>query len=209
MAAGLFALFDDIAAIMDDVAAMGKLAVKKSAGVTGDDFAVSAGQCSGLPASREIPVLWKITKGSLINKAILTVVLLLISYFAPVLAIVMLFLGACYIAFEGAEKVFEYYGLIQAHDEDTGRDGVISEDDKVKSALRTDMVLSAEIMIIALAATGAAPLLIKAAVLAAVGVVITFLAYVVDRMKGWPHAGHITLQRGERSRLADFASEVL
>ena len=175
MAAGLFALFDDVAAIMDDVAVLGKVAIKKSAGVTGDDFAVSAGQCSGLPASREIPVLWKITKGSLVNKAILTVVLLLISYFAPIVAVVMLGLGACYIAYEGAEKVLEWAGVLHGHD--TGHEEVLSEDDKVKSALRTDMVLSTEIMIITLAATGSAPLLTQALILVSVGIFITFLIY--------------------------------
>ena len=96
---GLFALFDDIAILM-----------KKAAAVTGDDLAVSAGQCHGLPAHREIPVLWKITKGSLLNKAILVVLLLLIDYFVPFLATILLVLGACYIAYEAGEKVF-YSGI--------------------------------------------------------------------------------------------------
>lgn len=161
---GLFALFDDIALLM-----------KKAAGVTGDDFAVSAGQCHGLPAHREIPVLWRITKGSLLNKAILVVLLLLIEWFAPVLATVMLVVGGCYIAFEAGEKLAAWLGM---HDDE--HDEVLvdkTEDELVKGALRTDMVLSAEIMIISLAAAGQVSFEYKALLLTVVGFLVTFIIY--------------------------------
>ncbi len=162
---GLFALFDDIALLM-----------KKAAGVTGDDLAVSAGQCHGLPAHREIPALWKITKGSLINKTALVVVLLAIDYFLPVLATVLLILGACYIALEAGEKVFEWVGL--GEHEEAHEVSPQSEDQMVKGALRTDIVLSAEIMIIALTSIPAgATIGYKALTLAIVGFLITIVVY--------------------------------
>lgn len=161
---GLFALFDDIALLM-----------KKAMGVTGDDFAVSAGQCHGLPAHREIPVLWKITKGSLLNKAILVGVLLLIEYFVPILALVLLVLGACYIAFEAGEKLLGWCGI--GEHEASHETSPKTEDELIKGALRTDMVLSAEIMIISLAAANGMDFEYKALLLAAVGVIVTFVIY--------------------------------
>lgn len=162
---GLFALFDDIALLM-----------KKAAGVTGDDLAVSAGQCHGLPAHREIPALWRITKGSLINKAALVVILLLIDYFLPILATIMLILGACYIAFEAGEKVFEWVGL--GEHEEAHEVSAQTEDQMVKGALRTDIVLSAEIMIISLTSLPAgATIGYKALSLSIVAFLITIVVY--------------------------------
>jgi predicted DNA repair protein MutK len=161
---GLFALFDDIALLM-----------KKAAGVTGDDFAVSAGQCHGLPPHREIPVLWRITKGSLLNKAILVGLLLLIDYFMPVLALVLLVSGACYIAFEAGEKVVGWMGL--GEHEEAHETSPKTEEELVKGALRTDMVLSAEIMIISLAAAGEASFEYKALLLVLVGFFVTLIIY--------------------------------
>ncbi len=161
---GLFALFDDVALLM-----------KKAAGVTGDDFAVSAGQCTGLPSQREIPVLWRITKGSLLNKTILVALLLLIEYFAPVLATVLLVAGACYIGFEAGEKLLGWMGV--GHEEEAEAEVCKSEDELVKGALRTDMVLSAEIMIISLAAAAGHSFEYKALLLAVVGVAVTFIIY--------------------------------
>lgn len=161
---GLFALFDDIALLM-----------KKAAGVTGDDFAVSAGQCHGLPAHREIPVLWRITKGSLLNKALLVIVLLIIEWFAPVLATVLLVAGGCYIAYEAGEKVLGWMGV--GDHEDAHEVGEKTEDELVKGALRTDMVLSAEIMIISLAAAGNASFEYKALLLTIMGAAVTFIIY--------------------------------
>lgn len=162
---GLFALFDDIALLM-----------KKAAGVTGDDLAVSAGQCHGLPAHREIPALWRITKGSLVNKAALVVILLAIDYFLPALATVLLILGACYIAFEAGEKVFDWLGIGEPEGEHEVN--TQTEDQMVKGALRTDIVLSAEIMIISLTSIPAgATLEYKALTLSIVAILITLIVY--------------------------------
>ena len=198
MAASLFALFDDIASIMDDVATMSKVAIKKSAGVTGDDFAVSANQVSGIAANREIPVMWKITKGSLVNKMLLLVVLLTIAYVAPVIIPGLLVLGACYLAYEGAEKVLEKIGLHSA-DEETSS---LTEEQKIKGALQTDLVLSAEIMVIALGATAGASLLTKTGVLFAVAIGITFLIYgVVTLLIRLDDMGYALIRSGKMTQL--------
>ena len=108
MASGFFALLDDIAALMDDVVVMSKIATKKTAGILGDDLAVNAEKASGFVSSREIPVLWAITKGSFLNKLIILPLAFLLSYFVPWLITVVLILGAIYLAYEGAEKIYEY-----------------------------------------------------------------------------------------------------
>ena len=109
MASGFFALLDDIASIMDDVAAMSKIASKKTAGILGDDLAVNAENASGFTSSRELPVLWAITKGSLLNKIIILPIAFLLSAFFPTAIIVILILGGIYLAFEGVEKIFHYF----------------------------------------------------------------------------------------------------
>ena len=108
MASGFFALLDDIAAIMDDVAAMTKITTKKTAGILGDDLAVNAEKASGFISSREIPVLWAITKGSMLNKIIILPLAFLLSAFIPWAVIMILLLGGLYLAYEGAEKIYEF-----------------------------------------------------------------------------------------------------
>jgi predicted DNA repair protein MutK len=154
MASGFFAILDDIAALMDDVAINAKLATKKTAGILGDDLAVNAEKSTGFVSSREIPVLWAITKGSFINKLIIVPVTLLLNIFLPAAIIVILILGGFYLAFEGVEKIAEYFfhkkqPTLQASV------GVIKQDAelekvKIKSAITTDFILSVEIVIIAL-----------------------------------------------------------
>ena len=109
MASGFFALLDDIAALMDDVAAMSKITTKKTAGILGDDLAVNAEKASGFMSSRELPVLWAITKGSFLNKLIILPIAFLLSAFLPWAVTVILVLGGIYLAFEGAEKVYEFF----------------------------------------------------------------------------------------------------
>ena len=108
MASGFFAILDDIAALMDDVAVMSKVAAKKTAGILGDDLAVNAEKASGFASSREIPVLWAITKGSLLNKVIILPVAFLLSAFLPIAITLALLLGGFYLAYEGAEKILEF-----------------------------------------------------------------------------------------------------
>ena len=158
MASGFFALLDDIAAIMDDVAAMSKIATKKTAGILGDDLAVNAEKASGFASSRELPVLWAIAKGSLINKTIILPVAFLLSAFYPPAVTVVLILGGIYLAYEGTEKIFEYLfhkkELKKEHSEQNVSEDeiLILEKSKVKSAIFTDFILSVEIVIIALGA---------------------------------------------------------
>lgn len=154
MAIGFFAVFDDIAALLDDAAAMSKIATKKTAGVLGDDLAVGAEKASGFSASRELPVLWAITKGSFRNKLIILPMAFLLSAFASWIIVPILMLGGLYLAFEGAEKIYEYFF---PHEHIIEQVKALSEDEilqyeekKVKSAILTDFILSIEIIIIAL-----------------------------------------------------------
>ena len=154
MASGFFAILDDIAALMDDVAINAKLATKKTAGILGDDLAVNAEKSTGFVSSREIPVLWAITKGSFINKLIIVPIALLLNLFLPAAIIVILILGGFYLAFEGVEKVIEFFFHKNKHVKQ-GEFGEIKQDVelekvKIKSAIITDFILSVEIVIIAL-----------------------------------------------------------
>ena len=156
MASGFFALLDDIAAIMDDVAVMSKIAAKKTAGILGDDLAVNAEKASGFASSREIPVLWAIAKGSFFNKLIILPLAFLLSAFLPPAIIVILVLGGLFLAYEGAEKIYEYFfphkhASIEIVAQDFTEAEILAlEKDKIKSAIVTDFILSVEIIIIAL-----------------------------------------------------------
>lgn len=154
MASGFFSILDDLAALMDDVAVASKVATRKTAGILGDDLAVNAEKATGFLASRELPVLWAIAKGSLINKLIIVPIALLLNAFFPVAIKVSLVLGGLYLAYEGVEKIIEYvfhrskagHEVIEESEEDRGD----SERAKIKSAITTDFILSVEIVIIAL-----------------------------------------------------------
>jgi len=154
MASGIFALLDDIAALMDDVAVTSKIAASKTAGILGDDLAVNAEKATGFLSSREIPVLWAITKGSFINKIIIVPIALLLNVFFPIAIKFILIIGGIYLAYEGVEKIIEYL----FHRQKTGHEVVVESEEnnsetekiKVKSAITTDFILSVEIVIIAL-----------------------------------------------------------
>jgi predicted DNA repair protein MutK len=154
MASGFFAILDDIAALMDDVAVTAKIATKKTAGILGDDLAVNAEKATGFLSSRELPVLWAITKGSLINKVIIVPIALLLSAFFPIAIKVILVLGGFYLAYEGVEKIVEYlfHRPKEGHEvvAEIKQDGNDAEKAKIKSAVTTDFILSVEIVIIAL-----------------------------------------------------------
>ncbi|NVJ86299.1 MAG: DUF808 domain-containing protein [Algoriphagus sp.] len=156
MASGLFALFDDIATLMDDVATMTKVAAKKTSGILGDDLAVNAEKASGFVPDRELPVLWAITKGSLLNKLIILPIAFLLSAFLPVAVTIILLLGGLYLAYEGAEKILEFFiphhhhQEINLQEEITQEEVLAHEKSKIKSAITTDFILSVEIVIIAL-----------------------------------------------------------
>lgn len=158
MASGIFAILDDIAALMDDVAIASKIATKKTAGILGDDLAVNAEKATGFVSSREIPVLWAITKGSFINKLIIVPIALLLNFYFPILIKIVLVLGGCYLAYEGAEKIGHYLLKRKSEYANAKENEVIIETDaqlestKIKSAVTTDFILSVEIVIIALGA---------------------------------------------------------
>lgn len=150
MASGIFALLDDIATLMDDVAVLGKVAGKKTAGILGDDLAVNAEKASGFMSSREIPVIWAITKGSFLNKLIILPLAFLLSAFFPGVVPVILVIGGFYLAYEGAEKIYEFLFSHSQNEETpkleklTKEEVLKREKDKIKSAILTDFILSVE-----------------------------------------------------------------
>lgn len=153
MASGIFAILDDIAALMDDVAVASKVATKKTAGILGDDLAVNAEKATGFLSSREIPVLWAITKGSLLNKLIIVPIALLLNYFYPPAIIAILLFGGFFLAYEGIEKIIEFLFHREKKGEEVMeefQDDQEAEKKKVRSAITTDFILSVEIVIIAL-----------------------------------------------------------
>ena len=156
MASGFFAILDDIAALMDDVAMTSKLATKKTAGILGDDLAVNAEKATGFLASREIPVLWAITKGSFINKLIILPVVFVLNWLYPPAIKAALIIGGVYLAYEGVEKIIEYFFHRAKKGEEVIKESKLEDDNensekaKVSSAIKTDFILSLEIVIIAL-----------------------------------------------------------
>ncbi|HFC52828.1 MAG TPA: DUF808 domain-containing protein [Gammaproteobacteria bacterium] len=184
MASGFFALFDDIALLLDDIATMGKVASKKTAGILADDLAVNAEKASGFAASREIPVLWAIAKGSLLNKIIILPFIFLLSAYASWLIVPILMVGGLYLAYEGVEKIYEY---LVPHERDEERKSVEPalsrkeilerEKAKIKSAIITDFILSLEIVIIALETVLHKPLAVQVVVVSAVALLATVGIY--------------------------------
>ena len=179
----LLTLIDDIASLLDDVSLMTKMAAKKTAGVLGDDLALNAQQVSGVKADREIPVVWKVAKGSFINKAILVPLALLISAFAPWAITPLLMIGGAYLCYEGFEKV--YHSLMhrkgaEAEEKaelDTSEDVAVYEQRKIKGAIRTDFVLSAEIIAITLGTVAGATFSQQVIVLCGIAIVMTVGVY--------------------------------
>ena len=189
MATGsLLALLDDITTVLDDVAVLSKVAAKKTAGVLGDDLALNAQQVSGVSAQRELPVVWAVAKGSFINKGILVPLALAISAFAPALVTPLLMVGGAFLCFEGFEKLAHRLLHSRAEAEaqhtdlslavaDPAVDLVAWERDKIKGAVRTDFILSAEIIAITLGTVATAPFVEQVAVLVVMAVLMTVGVY--------------------------------
>lgn len=188
MAGSLLALLDDIATILDDVAVMSKVAAKKTAGVLGDDLALNAQQVSGVNPDRELPVVWAVAVGSLKNKAILVPAALAISAFIPWAITPLLMVGGAYLCYEGFEKLAHKF--LHSKDEDDAHHGELTramadpavdlvslEKDKIKGAIRTDFILSAEIIVIALGTVEQAPFSQQVAVLIAIALIMTVGVY--------------------------------
>lgn len=188
MSSSLLALIDDIATILDDVAILSKVAAKKTAGVLGDDLALNAQQVAGVKAERELPVVWAVCKGSLVNKLILVPTALLISLFIPWAVTPLLMIGGAYLCFEGFEKLAHKFLHSQAEDKaheeellkaltDPAVDMLDVERDKIKGAVRTDFVLSAEIIAITLGTVQSQPWTTQLAVLSSIALLMTFGVY--------------------------------
>lgn len=218
MASGFFALLDDIAAIMDDVAVMSKVAAKKTAGILGDDLAVNAEKASGFASSRELPVLWAISKGSLLNKIIILPIAFLLSAFLPVAIIVILVLGGLFLAYEGAEKIYEFI-FPHSHEESEGiktetfteEEILEAEKGKVKSAIVTDFILSVEIVIIALGTVIGQPLVQQIIVTSIIALIATVGVYgIVALIVRMDEAGYklIKFSKNEKS-FSKFIGNIL
>jgi predicted DNA repair protein MutK len=212
--ASLLALLDDIATILDDVALMTKVAAKKTAGVLGDDLALNAQQVAGVRAERELPVVWAVGVGSLKNKLILVPAALAISALLPQAITPLLMLGGLYLCFEGVEKLAHKWLHAPAEDDahhaeqlallaDPAADLVTMERDKIKGAVRTDFVLSAEIIVIALGTVADKPFATQVAVLSGIGLLMTVGVYgLVAAIVKMDDAGAWLLERGGRAQAA-------
>lgn len=186
MAGGtLFTLLDDIASVLDDVASATKTATTKTAGVLGDDLALSAEQVSGVPSNRELPIIWEVVKGSAKNKAILVPAALLLSWFLPWTIAPLLMLGGAYLCYEGFEKVFHKY---LPHEEDAPTqemtskeqgptDPALREKERVEGAVKTDFILSAEVVVIVLGAVSEERFLVQLLVLVGMATLMTIFVY--------------------------------
>jgi predicted DNA repair protein MutK len=186
--ASLLALLDDIATVLDDVAAMTKVAAKKTAGVLGDDLALNAQQVAGIRAERELPVVWAVAMGSFRNKLILVPLALALSAFLPGLVTPLLMLGGAYLCYEGFEKLAHKFLHSETEDEnqqetihdalnDPTVDLVLFEHEKIRGAIRTDFILSAEIIVIALGTAQNAPFMTQVAVVSGIALVMTVGVY--------------------------------
>lgn len=183
MASGIFLLLDDIAMLADDVAVASKMATQKTAAILGDDLAVNAQKATGFDQSRELAVIWAITKGSLKNKAIILPVAFILSAIAPTLIIYILIFGGLFLLYEGSEKIEEYlfHKKIEEKDEEllnSTKDTILEiEKQKIKSAILTDFILSIEIVVIALSAVAKQPFMVQVSSTVFVALVATFGVY--------------------------------
>jgi hypothetical protein len=187
VATSFFALLDDLAALLDDVAVLTKVAAKKTAGVLGDDLALNAEQVGGFSPDRELPVVWAVAKGSAVNKVILVPAALLLSAISPIAITGLLLVGGAFLCYEGVEKLAEKFlhpkteeaelAALRAAVADETVDLAAVEKEKIRGAIRTDFVLSAELIVIALGSVGAVPFLTRVLVLSAVAVAMTVGVY--------------------------------
>lgn len=206
MSSGFFALFDDIAALMDDVAAMTKVSAEQTAGILGDDLAVNAEKASGFVSSRELPVLWAITKGALLNKVIILPVAFVLSAFLPPVIKVILLLGGVYLAFEGAEKVYHsfFHKKEESHEKIelkklTKEEALALEKTKVKSAILTDFILSVEIIIIALGTVTGEEITLQIIVVSIIALIATIGVYgIVALIVRMDDAGYSMIKRNPK-----------
>ena len=200
MASGFFAILDDIGALMDDVSVAAKVATQKTAGILGDDLAVNAEKATGFLSSREIPVLWAITKGSFINKLIIVPIALLLNVFFPVLIKIILILGGFYLAYEGVEKIIEYFFHRSKTTDEViteVKNDLAAEKIKIKSAITTDFILSVEIVIISMESVLTKTLPIQILTVSVVAILATIGVYgIVALIVRMDDVGYKLMKRG-------------
>ena len=211
MASGFFAILDDIAALMDDIAVTSKIATKQTAGILGDDLAVNAEKATGFLSSREIPVLMQIMKGSFINKLIILPIAFLLQWLYPPAIKVILVLGGLYLAYEGVEKIIEYF-FHKKEDEENGQEvitaieepsdaGENEEKAKIKSAITTDFILSIEIVIIALGTVLNQSLAIQIITVSIVAILATVGVYgIVALIVRMDDAGYKLIRKSKKEK---------
>lgn len=220
MASGIFAILDDVAMLLDDTAVMSKIAAKKTAGLLGDDLAVNAEKATGFNASRELPVIWAITKGSFINKLIILPLAFLLSAYIPWLIVPILLLGGAYLSYEGTEKVFEWFvphekvALVAEETADPG-EIVSREKAKIKAAVRTDFILSIEIIVITLGTVIDQPFVVQVMVVTLISLLATIGVYgLVALLVRMDDTGCYLMTRaasikGAYARLLSFTGQLL
>lgn len=220
MAGGIFAILDDVAILLDDAAVMSKVAAKKTAGILGDDLAVNAEKATGFHASRELPVIWAITKGSIINKLIILPVAFLLSACMPVLIVPILLMGGSYLCYEGVEKVVEWFvphehAVIAAQETTDPQELLKRESAKIKAAVRTDFILSIEIIVIALGTVIDQDLTIQIIVVGFVALLATVGVYgLVALLVRMDDGGIYLIERADKmegfsKRCIEFTGEAL
>ena len=214
MASGFFAVLDDIAALMDDVALASKVATKQTAGILGDDLAVNAEKATGFVSSREVPVLWAIMKGSFVNKLIIVPIAFLLQFIYPPAIKYILILGGLYLAYEGVEKIIEYFfhkkGEHQEVVEEEVADAEAAEKIKVKSAITTDFILSLEIVIIALGSVLEKSLVIQILTVSVVAILATIGVYgIVALIVRMDDAGYKLIEKSKNKGFFNFLGKTL
>ena len=220
MASGIFAILDDVAMLLDDTAVMSKIAAKKAAGLLGDDLAVNAEKATGFNASRELPVIWAITKGSFINKLIILPVAFLLSAYIPWLIVPILLIGGAYLSYEGTEKVFEWFMphekvAIVAEETADPKEIVSREKAKIRAAVRTDFILSIEIIVITLGTVIDHPFAVQVMVVSLISLLATVGVYgVVALLVRMDDTGCYLMTRaasikGAYARLLSFTGQLL
>jgi len=203
LASGFFALLDDIAVLMDDVSVTSKIAAEKTAGILGDDLAVVADQASGFNASRELHVLWAIAKGSFVNKLIILPIAFLLTAFLPEIIIPILLLGGVYLAYEGVEKIYEYFfhksdpKRVETLKAMTEEEMYVAEQSKIKSAIVTDFILSIEIVILALSTVATHTLPVQIVVVSFIAILATIGVYgIVALIVRMDDFGYLLIRKG-------------
>lgn len=207
MAGGIFAVLDDIAVLLDDVAVMGKLAMRKTAGILGDDLAVNAEKATGFSASRELPVLWAITKASFFNKLIILPLAFLLSAYAPWLIVPVLLLGGIYLSYEGVEKIYHLFTTGKSHSKPAAK-SVGKKDEllkieaaKIKSAVHTDFILSVEIIMITLGTVMGSTFVVQVLVVSLIALLATVGVYgVVALLVRMDDVGLLLTVRADKRR---------